>query len=90
MRRGGRGFFSVRNRCTARIPPQIPVTSHYHHDGRAACFGFVQSSVVANLALTFPVEVTFRTRSEVGDSQKHCNDARITAQSRKSFNLIRV
>ena len=36
VRRGGREFFLTRNRCTARIPPQSPVTLHYHRTGRAA------------------------------------------------------
>ena len=34
MRRGGREFFATRDRFAARIPPQSPVTSHYHRTGR--------------------------------------------------------
>ena len=42
VRRGGREFFVSRNRCTAHLPPQSPVTSHCHRAGRgAACGGWM-------------------------------------------------
>ena len=44
VRHGGREFFEVRNRCTARIPPQSPVTSHYHRSGRAMLWWFLAST----------------------------------------------
>ena len=61
------GDFFWHARClSARIPPQIPVTSHYHHDGGAACFGFVQRSLAGRLTLRFAAEVVFRTLPERG------------------------
>ena len=33
---GGREFLYCASGCTARIPPQSPVTLHYHRTGRAA------------------------------------------------------
>ena len=40
-----------------------------------------------SLTLRFAVEVVFRTLHKVGDTQRHCNDAKITAQSGKSFDM---
>ena len=34
-------FYWGTNSITARIPPQIPVTSHYHRTGRTVLFGSV-------------------------------------------------
>ena len=59
-------IFSSANQSSARIPHQSPVTSHYHHDGGAACFGFVQRSLAGRLTLRFAAEVVFRTLPERG------------------------
>jgi hypothetical protein len=80
-------FFLSTNRSTARIPHQSPVTSHYPHDGRAAWFGVVQISSAGSLMLRFAAEAVFRTLPEGGDTRKHCNDAKIAAQSGKSFHI---
>ena len=59
VRRGGRGFFSACNRCTARIPPQIPVTSPNHRAllGYYRMGNWVSSrSRIASSAIDGPVQ----------------------------------
>ena len=53
VRRGGREFFVTRNRCTARIPPQSPVTLHYHRTARAACVVCTAYSAARVVSRTF-------------------------------------